>query len=297
MKMNIKRIIATLLFVLLMITITPNICDFNGNVKTAEAATVKISKKKATLIKGQTLKLKITGTKTKVKWSSSKKSVATVSSKGVVKAKKKGTATITAKVGKKKYKCVITVKNKKKFSEKEALKNISIDRTIQEDVIYYKVKNNYYYRIGLHLDLEFYNENGDIIDLDMDQAQCIDTGGEYIFCIWMPEDDNNNPLKYSRIKAKWSVSDASYNEGHDKLTYSYHYGNNNIIVEVKNNTKHEVYFNLSIIMYRNGKISPWSACNTNYIYPGETIYKKFNLPYDEELDSLVKPDNIEIYIG
>ena len=67
------------------------------------SAATKISKKKATLKVGQTLQLKVTGTKKKPKWTSSKKSVATVSSKGRVKAKKKGTATITAKVGKKKY--------------------------------------------------------------------------------------------------------------------------------------------------------------------------------------------------
>lgn len=64
------------------------------------SAAGKINKKKATLKVGQTLQLKVTGTKGKVKWKSSKKSVATVSSKGRVKAKKKGSATITAKVGK-----------------------------------------------------------------------------------------------------------------------------------------------------------------------------------------------------
>lgn len=74
------------------------------------SAAGKINKKKATLKVGQTLQLKVTGTKGKVKWKSSKKSVATVSSKGRVKAKKKGSATITAKVGKKKYTCKVTVK-------------------------------------------------------------------------------------------------------------------------------------------------------------------------------------------
>ena len=74
------------------------------------SAATKISKKKATLKVGQTLQLKVTGTKKKPKWTSSKKSVATVSPKGRVKAKKKGTATITAKVGKKKYTCKVTVK-------------------------------------------------------------------------------------------------------------------------------------------------------------------------------------------
>jgi len=61
---------------------------------------------------GKTYKLKVKNTSKKVKWSSNKKSVATVTNKGVVRAKKKGTAIITAKVGKKKYKCKVTVKAK-----------------------------------------------------------------------------------------------------------------------------------------------------------------------------------------
>ena len=74
---------------------------------------VSISQKKLTLKVGAQKKLKIRGTKKKVTWSSDKKKVATVSKKGVVKAKKKGKAVITARVGKKKYKCKVTVINAK----------------------------------------------------------------------------------------------------------------------------------------------------------------------------------------
>lgn len=77
------------------------------------SAAGKISKSKATLLTGQTLQLKLSGTKGKAKWTSSKKSVATVSSSGKVTAKKSGSATITAKVGKKKYSCKVTVESPK----------------------------------------------------------------------------------------------------------------------------------------------------------------------------------------
>ena len=63
------------------------------------------------LIDGKvTLKATVTGKKGTVKWSSSKKSVATVSSKGVVVGKKKGTTIITAKVNGAKKICKVTVK-------------------------------------------------------------------------------------------------------------------------------------------------------------------------------------------
>ncbi len=80
---------------------------------------VKLNKKKATLEQGDKLKLKVKGTGQKVKWSSNKKWVATVSSRGIVKAKSSGTAKITAKVGLKKIVCKVTVKSGENTSNPE----------------------------------------------------------------------------------------------------------------------------------------------------------------------------------
>lgn len=70
--------------------------------------------KKATLKKGKKLTLKVVTnpitTPDKVTFKSSKKSVVTVTNKGVITAKKKGKATITVKSGKKTVKVQITVK-------------------------------------------------------------------------------------------------------------------------------------------------------------------------------------------
>ena len=77
------------------------------------SAAPKLNKTKVTLLKGEKTTLKVTGTKQKVTWSSSKKSVATVNSKGQVVAKNKGSATILAKVSKKTYKCVVKVETPK----------------------------------------------------------------------------------------------------------------------------------------------------------------------------------------
>lgn len=72
-------------------------------------AKIRLNKTKVTIKVGQTYKLKVKGTKKKVKWTSSKKSVVSVSKKGKIKGKKKGKATITARVGKKKLKCKVKV--------------------------------------------------------------------------------------------------------------------------------------------------------------------------------------------
>lgn len=106
---QIRKIIA--LCMVLFVGCAFTIPAATGTLESHAAAKVKISKKKTTIIKGKTMQLKIKGTKKKAKWSSSKKSVATVSKKGKVAAKKAGKATIIAKIGKKKYKCIVTVKN------------------------------------------------------------------------------------------------------------------------------------------------------------------------------------------
>lgn len=81
---------------------------------TVTATSLKLPFVKVTIKKGRTLTLKpvirpITN-QSKVTYSSSNKSIATVSSRGVVKGVKKGTAKITVRAGKKKVTCTVVVK-------------------------------------------------------------------------------------------------------------------------------------------------------------------------------------------
>lgn len=77
----------------------------------------------ASLTVGSKTTLKIKNVTKGIKWSSSKKTVAKVSTKGVVTAVKPGTATITAKVGGKTYKCKITVVNASAKAKSVKFKN------------------------------------------------------------------------------------------------------------------------------------------------------------------------------
>lgn len=104
-KFNIvKPFLSIILVAALVVTLFP--------IDSSAAKVIKLNKTKITLNVGAAKKLKLKNNKKKVKWSSNKKKVATVTQKGKVMAKKKGTAIITAKVGRKKYKCKVTVKEK-----------------------------------------------------------------------------------------------------------------------------------------------------------------------------------------
>lgn len=88
-----------------------------GIIQTNAAGNVKLNKTRVSLKVGKTVKLKICGTKKKVRWTSKKKSVATVSAAGTVRAKKVGVAQIVANVSHKKYTCKVTVIPKKPVSQ------------------------------------------------------------------------------------------------------------------------------------------------------------------------------------
>ena len=108
------------------------------------------------------------GTKKKVKWSTSNKKVVSISKYGDkycvdLTAKKKGKATITAKVGKKKYKCKVTVT--KAMSRKALSKKISVDTsTIKDQYITFKNKSKYY--LSAYWTFGLYDESGYKADWD-----------------------------------------------------------------------------------------------------------------------------------
>lgn len=96
-----------------------------------EKATPVISNKSVTITKGFTKQLSVKDAGGSVKWSSSKKSVATVSSKGKVTAKKKGTATISAKTKDGTVlKCKVTVKDNLYTGSKPVVSQVPYGKSI-----------------------------------------------------------------------------------------------------------------------------------------------------------------------
>ncbi len=105
-----RRFLVGIITMMLVFSAVPYL-PMQGNVPVAEAAKVKLNTKKVVLKRGDRKNLKLKNASGKITWKSSKKSVASVNKKGVVKAKKAGTAIITATYKKKEYTCRITVKS------------------------------------------------------------------------------------------------------------------------------------------------------------------------------------------
>lgn len=113
-KITIKKIFTVLILALTLMVALPTTMS-------VDAAGAKLNKTKVTVCTGKTYTLKMSGVSKKVSWTTSNKKIVSVTKKSgkkaekcTIKANKKGTATVTAKVkiGKKTktFKCKVTVK-------------------------------------------------------------------------------------------------------------------------------------------------------------------------------------------
>ena len=136
MRRKMKKRRKWIVFLIIMVMLTESQIfgmSFSKMPWKVEAASAKLLKKTLVLSRKASVVLKVQGTKKRVQWSSSNPRVATVKN-GKVTAKKMGTATIRAKVGRETFTCKVYVKLSKVYAEK-ALKKF----------IKRKESANYYY--------------------------------------------------------------------------------------------------------------------------------------------------------
>lgn len=127
---TIKKSMAGILAVLLFVTVLAFPIQ-------TQAAALKMNRNSMTMRAGDSKTLKVkTFLKGKIRWSSSNKKVASVSNKGKVKAKKAGTAVITAKIKSQKVQCKVTVKKSGGLKE-DAKKNAKTYQKQIKDIVKY----------------------------------------------------------------------------------------------------------------------------------------------------------------
>ena len=102
--------------------------------------TMEISVSEFTITAGQKKTLEVTDAPEAVTWSSNKPAVASVSSKGVVTAKKAGKAVITATSGDQKVKCTVTVKKNQYTGRNITLSDAGYDVIANVTKVSYKGK-------------------------------------------------------------------------------------------------------------------------------------------------------------
>lgn len=121
-------------------TVTITICGKSYKVK-INSIVVSIQKNSLLMAKGKAQKLKINGVSSGVKWSSSNKNIATVSSKGIIKGRKTGNVVIKAKIGNVSLGCAVSVVTDKRLKVINRAKQIAKTCTYSQPK---RMQSNYY---------------------------------------------------------------------------------------------------------------------------------------------------------
>lgn len=155
-----------------------NITSYSGcksqiKVVVTNPTTPKLQYKSYKMCMGETLQNTLLYNNKKVKWSTSNKKVATVNSKGKITAKGIGKATITAKVGSKKYTCKVTV--------------VRQNPDFYARLSWYNTRSNYF-------EVDFYNNSN--------KSVTVYSSGAKVMHVAFKSYDRNLKLKKSSIVIK-----------------------------------------------------------------------------------------------
>lgn len=264
-----KRMLIAVLVACSLVLVAPVVTPLFSDSYTVEAATVKLSDTKIYLGVGSKYKLKVTGTSKKVTWSSSKKSVATVSSTGYVTAKSTGTATITAKVGTKSYKCTVKVTKNPVLTYRITTAKKSGNYYIIEGRVFNKTKTDLDYA---YIKFDLYDNSNSKISSTSDSIYWIDDAGTWRFyCKAYVGSQTVKSYKNTELSGTYFDSYRAYRSFTKKVSMK----------TVSRNTDYKTYKITGTIKNTNGKkVSHVYATYAFYDKQGRVVATRFCGYYD-----------------
>lgn len=270
-------------------------------------AAAKLNTSKKTVYVGESFGLKVKGISGKVKWSSSDKSVASVSQKGKVTAKKAGKATITAKVSSKILRCTVTVK--KKLTPSDARKNISFELYDAKWGVIALLKNNNDVPVKVEATMTFYSE-GELVGSAENFNLAFESGKTCALWFSAPDGDIDRYVKYDDYGMSMSVSrvDKSFVCVADKIAVDSQKVSDGVRVTVSNDSGEDlVIMQVSIVFYDSLGQPIASYCESAFdMQDGDTITVDFGFPTKSldylpddyvEGDEIIYPSDYKIYVN
>lgn len=219
-------------------------------------------------------------------YSTSNKKIATVSKKGVVKAKKAGKATITVKIGKQKLKCKITVKNI------PTQKDINVKQYSRESYgdtfRYLVIKNNSKETIAVSTNSKAYDESGNLIGASTGECLCIGSGQtSYLVECY---DRTTGIASYD---TKYTVKLSFYSDVLANLECEESAMPDKLIITATNRNKHKAMFvEAKVFLFKDGQ---FVGCCTDYLVDSSTCAINPNESFTRQIDLYYDYDYMEIY--
>ena len=295
----------TLKEMLLLVVVAVLFISIISSMQVQAAAKLNTSKKMVYV--GESFDLKVKGISGKVKWSSSDKSVASVTQKGRVTAKKAGKATIIAKVLNKKLKCIVTVK--KKFTPSDARKNISFELYDVKRGIIAILKNNNDVPVEVEATMLFYDA-GELMGTTENFNIAFESGKTCALWFSAPDGDIDLYAKYDDYDMSMRVSrvDKSFVCVVDKIEVDSQMVSDSVRVNVSNTSGEDlVIMQVSIVFYDSLGQPIASYCESAFdTQDGDTINVDFAFPTilldylpDDyvEGDEIIYPSDYKIYVN
>ncbi len=265
---------------------------------TKAAGKVKLSDTKKTISVGQTATIKLSNNSGKVTWSATNKNIKIVSKnskQAKIKGVKKGTSYLQAKVGKKTYKCKVTVRE---ASKKKSIQGIEYELkdTGRGVVAILKNKNNYH--VSMTAKMAYY-KNGKMIGTVSDANYAFEKGKTCALFFNAPYDSNYRKMDYDNYKISISAQKGTNLVcSSSKIKVTSNFGADNVSAEVKNNSGKDLSFiRLACVFYdSNGNVLGYDYHYAGCQKKGSTDYLSFYFPYDEDYQTIY-PKKYKIYVN
>lgn len=284
-----KKLVSVLLILLLFIHVVP--------MQSAYAATVKLNKTSINLNVGKSYTLRVTGSTKTVKWSSSDAKIASVSTKGVVKGIKKGSAKITAAVSGKKYTCKVTVKEV--FSTKTAIAKLSTEEELDLGKgVFVILKNNYGFDYSLSATATYYDKAGKLVGKTTASNYHFVKGKECTLFFDEPYDSNYKSLAYDSYKISYEAESIMKGQVStlSDIEVTSDIDDDKVTVKVTNTGDAEPEFTVvSIVFFEDGMPVGYDYTYARVSTPGSTADFNFYLPYEE--GNTLAVDDYKIFVN
>ena len=190
--------------------------------------------------------------------------------------------------------------------------NIDVKTYVDYDkdyLIVYLTNNNDYNIGNLDVDAKFYDANGNNVGNDSDTFLDFVSGGNYVYTVDLPSDNNYNNYVPDKIDLSIKVDEEYQDvvgEGtlyNDKVSTSYTKSGDEIEVTIKNNSGVELNtVDIAVLFMKNGK--PIYVDNlSSYLEVGESETESIDIPEDWEAsensdeDVLIDFDTIEFVVN
>lgn len=183
----------------------------------------------------------------------------------------------------------------KQEEEKENAKlseNISYkeEKTSKNKIVLF-LKNNNSVVTDTDIEIEFYDANGKLLKSEEERVNGFITSGEVVVEFY------DTPENYSSHKIFIDAKKTNYKNYNDKLSVNNNETEEDIVVQVKNNSDKTVEdIEIAIVFYKNNKILDVDTDFDMDIKSGRSANFEFSKPYTSSYD-LADYDNYEIYVN